>query len=525
MDGVADPSTRQPGASTSPTTPTTAPFPVGLGLPAIRLHIRAPRAVTRKLAHAGIRARIISAVLALTALALLTAGFGMYLQARTQTLARITTSLNQTVDLLLALSQEPDPATGQPYGDPETLMQIALQRLQLSEYEGAFAFVDGDLWWTAPESVRVRPELDAEFIAQIEPLTELPFTTTGLSSTSTNQFQYIVIPVHFANGETGTLVHIYDMRAELAPLRTLYLGFALIGLVILAMIGLLIWLLINRLLAPITALQTTANQITEADLTGRVPIIGKDELAELSVTFNSMLDRLQTAVNSQRELLDDVGHELRTPLTIMRGNLEVMDTTDSADVVATKALVIDEVDRMHRLVEDLLLIAKADQIDFIRPELVAIADFTDDTFLKATALGERNWRLDELADCTATLDPQRTAQAWLQLAANAVQYSQVGTEIGLGSRVVGAEPGTGHSRSFELWVRDCGVGIAPDELATIVARRAQGKANRLIGADAWSHIGLGLAIVDSIVTAQGGQLRIASELGQGSTFTMIFPLG
>jgi len=475
-----------------------------------------------RLARAGIRTRIISAVLGLTTLALLTAGFGMYFQARAQTMARITASLDQTVDLLTRLSFEPDPTTGQPFDNPETLMQIALQRLQLSAYEGAVAFVDGELWWIAAESVLVRPELDPEFVAEVQLLAELPTTSIGISNTSANEFQYIVVPAHFANGETGALVHVYDMRAELTPLRTLYLGFAAIGLIILTMIGLLIWLLVNRLLEPITALQTTASQISESDLTKRVPIIGKDELADLSVTVNNMLDRLQNAVNGQRDLLDDVGHELRTPLTIMRGNLEVMDASDINDVVATKALVIDEVDRMHRLVEDLLLIAKADQVDFIRPELVAIAEFTDETFVKATALGDRNWILAEVADIHTELDPQRTAQAWLQLAANAVQYSNDGTDIELGSRVI---TGSDKSQAIEFWVQDNGVGIAADELATIVDRYAQGKASRQLGTDDWHHYGLGLAIVNSIVTAQGGRLRIESVLGQGSTFTMVLPLG
>ena len=80
-----------------------------------------------------------------------------------------------------------------------------------------------------------------------------------------------------------------------------------------------------------------------------------------------MLDRLENAFGSQRELLDDVGHELRTPLTIVRGHLELLDPDDPDDVVATQALALDELDRMHRLVDDLVTLATADRPDFVRP--------------------------------------------------------------------------------------------------------------------------------------------------------------
>jgi len=467
---------------------------------------------------AGIRARLIITVLALTALALATAGVGSYLQTRALTEQRVTDSLDLAVDLVTTIANENDPATGTVFTDPEALLQIVLQRIQYSTGESALAFVDGQLWWTAPEGVALRPELDADFVAHVQALSELDTTTLGSINTVTHHFRYIVVPVHFANGESGALVQVYDMQAELAPLSAIYLQYFLISLAALTLVGLLIWLLVGRLLAPIATLRDTADRISEVDLTQRVPITGQDELGTLAVTVNTMLDRLETAVSSQRELLDDVGHELRTPLTIIRGNLEVMDPTDADDVQATKTLLVDEVDRMHRLVEDLLLIAKSDQTDFIQPRATDISTLTDDTFIKATALGHRDWVLTESADgVIAVLDPQRTTQAWLQLATNAVQYSADGTVIELGSRVAGD--------TLELWVRDQGVGIAPEELAMISQRYSQGQAGRsLWGSTETGHRGLGLAIVNSILAAQNGQLRIESTPQKGSTFTMLIPL-
>jgi signal transduction histidine kinase len=188
-------------------------------------------------------------------------------------------------------------------------------------------------------------------------------------------------------------------------------------------------------------------------------------------------------------------------------------------VAQTKTLVIDEVDRMHRLVEDLLVIAKSEQSDFIQPQLTDIALLTDETFQKATALGKRTWKLDQLADVEVRLDPQRTAQAWLQLAANAVQYSENGALIGLGSQVSGDR--------LQLWVRDEGFGISPSDLEDIEKRQVQGNHRRLLSSDTNSgdgHKGLGLAIVNRIVTAQNGNMSIDSVLGKGSRFTLEFPI-
>jgi signal transduction histidine kinase len=221
-----------------------------------------------------------------------------------------------------------------------------------------------------------------------------------------------------------------------------------------------------------------------------------------------MLDRLESTVRSQRELLDDVGHELRTPLTIVRGHLELLDVADPEDVTNTRLLVLDELERMRRLVDDLLTLAKADHPGFVEPESTDIARLTDETLAKATTLGERHWVLDELADAEVELDPQRIAQAWLQLAANAVQYSEVGTRVGMGSRLVGGE--------LWFWVRDEGVGIPEEEQARILSRTVKGRSGE--------GTGLGLAIVSSIAKAHRGRVVVESVPGVGSRIAVVIPV-
>ncbi|GHJ93575.1 hypothetical protein SNE510_30940 [Streptomyces sp. NE5-10] len=189
----------------------------------------------------------------------------------------------------------------------------------------------------------------------------------------------------------------------------------------------------GRVLAPVRVVRTTAAELTERGLTQRIPVQGKDDIAALAATFNAMLDRLERAFAGQRQFVDDAGHELRTPITIVRGHLELMGD-DPAERAETVRLVTDELDRMSRIVEDLLLLAKAERPDFVRTEDVQLAELTADVFVKARALGDRDRVLDGVADREASLDAQRITRAMVQLARNAVQHTVPGARIAIGAR-------------------------------------------------------------------------------------------
>ena len=125
------------------------------------------------------------------------------------------------------------------------------------------------------------------------------------------------------------------------------------------------WLIAGRVLAPVRELEETARSITESDLTHRLVVKGDDELARLAATFNAMLDRVASAFRSQRQFIDDAGHELRTPITVIRGHLELLGD-DPAERAEVRTIMIDELDRMSRMVNDLLLLARAERPDFLR---------------------------------------------------------------------------------------------------------------------------------------------------------------
>ena len=237
-------------------------------------------------------------------------------------------------------------------------------------------------------------------------------------------------------------------------------------------------------------MRETAQGITEGDLSGRLEVTGNDDLTDLQRTFNDMLDRLEDAFATQRRLLDDAAHELRTPLTVLRGHLEVVDTADTQDVEATRTLVLDEVDRMARLVSDLLLLAKAQRPDFVRAEPTDVEALTDGALERAEAWATAAGCSTQAATALVSLDAQRITQALLQLAHNAVHHTAEGDEIGIGSSIDG--------HRLELWVRDTGAGV-PDEIrANLFDRFAQAEPGH-------DGFGLGLSIVSAIAEAHGGR--------------------
>jgi two-component system OmpR family sensor kinase len=173
--------------------------------------------------------------------------------------------------------------------------------------------------------------------------------------------------------------------------------------------------------------------------------------------------------------------------------------------------VIDELDRMARIVADLLLLAKAEQPDFVQLEPVEIRDLTTELLMKSRALGDRDWRLDACASGSVSGDPQRLAQAVLNLARNAVEHTTPGAEVALGS--------SRHDGEVRLWVRDSGPGVDPADRDRIFERFA--RAGR--GPRPSDGAGLGLAIARAVADGHAGRVELVSRPGAGATFTLVWP--
>lgn len=403
-----------------------------------------------------------------------------------------------------------DPETGKPFTSAPNVLKTFMSRSVISHDSGEAGFIDGVHQFITPLDV-IKPEDDPELLAALQDNLAGGDNVIKFVQTSRTSYRVLVASVIIGN-QRATLLRVIDMdqvRAQLQQSMALYAGAAALTVALLIAPT---WLVVGRLLRPIGELRQTTDQIDEHDLTTRVPVRGHDDLTALAKAVNRMLDRVQGAVEGQRRLLDDVGHELRTPITVVRGHLELIDHDDPDDVIQTRELAIDELDRMGALVNDLLTLAKASQSDFVTPVTCDVAELTDQVLEKSKALGNRDWQLEHVAMVQAVLDPRRITQAWLQLAANAVKYSDEGTRIDIGSRV--------EDTSVLLWVRDEGIGMTPEETATVRQRFARTAA----AAQRASGSGLGLNIVDSIVEAHGGHLDIESVPKGGSVFTLRVPM-
>ena len=461
-----------------------------------------------------IRARLIATITALGAIGIALTGGTAYVLERARVEASVADGLAREAAELAALASDGvDPQTGAPFASPSDLLRVALQRRVLPASGGQMAVVDGRVEWLAPEGVVVRPEEIPGLVAEVLPLAEADTVTQGRIHTDGRDIAYVVVPVRTASSESsGALVRVVDMDVELATLNDTYRTYALLAVGVVLLVGAVTWLVMGRLLEPIAWVRRAAESIGEDDLETRIPVRGRDDLSALATTVNTMLDRIESAVDGQRRLLDDVGHELRTPLTIIHGHLELLDPDAPGETAATRALTLEEVSRMSGLVEGLLLLARAEHGDLVTAVPVDVGRLTDETVEKARVLGDRQWRLEELADVEACLDPGRVTQAWLQLAANAVRYSAVGTPVSLGSRVQADE--------LWLWVRDSGIGIATADHDLVLRRFGRVRD----GHSAPGGAGLGLAIVDEIARAHGGRVDIDSAPGEGSTIALVLPL-
>lgn len=454
----------------------------------------------------GARARILVAVVGLLAASTLVSTLLLreILTARVED--RVDASLVQEVDEFRTLARlGVDPRSGRPLGqDVRTTFDVYLARNVPDRQEAWFTFVDG-----RPYRATAATGRDAALAREVGRLGRTATTRRGRIALRDSETVYLAVPIRVDGRTRGVFVAVSDLGAERDEVNQAVQVAAGVSLLVLALASAVGFLVIGRILAPLRGLTETARAITEDDLTRRIEVTGDDEIARLATTFNAMLDRLDAAFASQRAFVSDAGHELRTPITIVRGHLDLLGD-DPRERAETMELVDDELDRMSRLVEDLLLLAKAERSDFLRPEPVDLDLLTEELVTKASALGDRDWRVDGMATGTVRADRQRLTQAMVNLAQNAVAHTDPGATIGIGSALTDDEA--------RLWVRDEGVGIHPRDHARVFERFARAGGRRRTEGS-----GLGLAIVSAIVDAHGGRVELDSAPGRGSTFTIVLP--
>ncbi|BCB75194.1 HAMP domain-containing sensor histidine kinase [Phytohabitans flavus] len=271
-----------------------------------------------------------------------------------------------------------------------------------------------------------------------------------------------------------------------------------------------------RLVRPLHALIGAAQRMRDGDITARVRVTGRDEIARLATVFNDMSERRERLEQLRRAMVNDVAHEMRTPVSNIRGWLEAaQDGVATADQRLISSL-LEEALLLQHVIDDLRDLAAADAGElWLHPQQVYLADLVDQVVDAHRAQADQvgvtlTPRTDRDQELYA--DPVRLRQAVGNLVTNAIRHTPAGGAVTIAAHPDGA--------GATIAVTDTGSGISAEDLPHVFERfwRAEKSRSRQTGGS-----GLGLSIVRKLVEAHGGTITATSTLGKGSTFTLHLP--
>jgi two-component system OmpR family sensor kinase len=445
-----------------------------------------------------VRSRILASILLVALVGMTVAGLTAFLVQRDRIVSQIDDLLVDHVESARfvvtgdsdAVATEPDveqPPDGVTFTTAAEALEAILARVIPGRNESALGIVDGAATLVPGVDISFHLEDDPAFVRRIVNEASDGGVHLGTAISSVGTVRYVASPVA-VEGDPQPAIYVaaVDVDAELDELRAAFGTYTVVAAITLVAIGLVGWMRSPLSLA-----------------------VMRDDISALTETVNGMLNRLDRAMTSQRQLLDDVRHELKTPITIVRGHLELLEPANVAEVEATRALAIDELDRMTRLVDDIESLAEAQRMTLARTP-TDVADLTADVFAKASVIADHEWVMAGAAHVSTSVDAGRITQAWLQLVDNAAKYSPPGSRIDIGS--------TSDDSTVEFWVADRGRGIPPGAEERIFERFGRADTGRGIDGS-----GLGLPIVRTIATAHGGRVSLATS-PQGSRFGIVVPI-
>lgn len=322
-------------------------------------------------------------------------------------------------------------------------------------------------------------------------------------------------------GDSGYILQVATSQKPIIRVLQGRLTAILAGIpLVFALTMLLGWLFVNQMLKPVMKVTKTAETLSHKDLSARLERPQDDaEMQRLVDAFNDMIGRLEKAFRHIEEFSSQVAHELRTPLAIMKGESELALRKDRSSVEYQRAIKVnlEEIDRMLRTIDDLLLLAKIDyRPEIFKKENFELNAFVREVFEQAKILGEKKGvsiSFDLPAAQVSVLgDRLHLRRMFYNLIHNAVKFTPAGGAVHITTSL--------KDRQVLTMVADSGCGISEADLPKVFDRffhRANPESNEEPGS------GLGLNIALAIARAHGGDIKAESRSGKGSTFTVILP--
>ena len=335
---------------------------------------------------------------------------------------------------------------------------------------------------------------------------------------------YKEVPVAI-NGEHYSLHFFRTITTEtrlLGFIQQILLVEMVLGLVLALFLG---YFVSQRLLQPIRSMTDTVKSIEVSDLGTRLEVSStKDELSELAVTFNRMLERIQQGFDQQQRFVSDASHELRTPVTVIRGYADMLSRWGRHDEETLQEgleAIGSEAENMQELIEKLLFLARADQKrQILHKELLDMQALVGDVFRKMQmAVDSHHLQLLANEPAMVLADKVTMRQMLRIFLENAVKYTPAGGVIRLSSRCSPDDEGY-----IELVIEDTGIGIAEEEQEKIFQRFYRVDSSRTKEAGQPGGTGLGLSIAKWIADRHGIKIRVESQPGTGTRFTLKIPL-
>ena len=334
------------------------------------------------------------------------------------------------------------------------------------------------------------------------------------------RLRMVTLPIVDENRKVSSIVQVGTSLEDLDETMTKLLIIFIIGiptsLSATIMVG---YFMAKKALKPVDQIRKAAVKISSTNLDERIDIGGRrDELARLAETFNAMISRLKDAFLRVNQFSLDVSHELKTPLTILKGETEVALRKDREKEDYRRLLVssLEEVDRMTKIIDDLLLLSKADPEDVrLNIEDVALRDLIIDVCMDMTIFADKkgiDLEIKDLGDAKVKGDELKLRRMFLNIVENGIKYTGKGGKVEVSSFT--------NDGYVQVNVKDDGVGISEDDLKYIFDRFYQADRSRRREGGS----GLGLSISKWIAEAHKGSIQAESRLLEGSLFSIKLPI-